>query len=75
MQYKAEIESGQRVEANEEEYRRYLIITQTPKRGLRVSFDEEAVEKHRKRYAGFFCLFSSNIKDSLKALDSVVNRY
>jgi hypothetical protein len=68
LQYKEEIESGGRVEANEEAYRRYLIVIQTPKRGLRVSFNEEAVEKHRKRYAGFFCIFSSRIKDSLTAL-------
>lgn len=69
LQYKAEVEAGKRVDANEEAYRRYLIITQTPRRGLRVSFNEEAVENYRKRYAGFFCLFSSNIKDSRKALE------
>lgn len=68
LQYKEELESGNRVKANEEAYRRYLIVKQTPKRGLRVCFNEEAVEKHRKRYAGFFCIFSSNIKDSFKAL-------
>jgi hypothetical protein len=68
LQYKEELESGNHVEVHEEAYRRYLIVAQTPRRGLRVSFNEEAVEKHRKRYAGFFCIFSSNIKDSLKAL-------
>jgi transposase len=69
LRYKKEIESGQRVEAHEEDYKRYLIISHTPKRGLKVSFNDAEIQKHRHRYAGFFCLFSNCVKDKAEALN------
>lgn len=66
--YKQEVESGQTNKDHEESYARFLRIRQTPKRGLRVAFNDEEIQKHRKRYAGFFCILSSNIKDPMDAL-------
>ena len=66
--YRQEIETGKRTEEHEECYQRFLIIKNTPKRGLRVSFNDPQVQKHRKRYAGFFCILSSAIKDPMDAL-------
>jgi len=68
LQYKTELESGRKVEDHEESYARFLTVRETPKRGLRVSFNDAEIQKHRKRYAGFFCLLSSAVKDPMEAL-------
>jgi transposase len=68
LMYKEEVESGKRVKEHEESYARFLVVKETPKRGLRVSFNEEEVRKSRKRYVGFFCILTSAIKDSMDAL-------
>jgi len=68
LMYKEEVESRKRVKEHEESYARFLIIKETPKRGLRVSFNDEEVQKSRKRYIGFFCILTSAIKDPMDAL-------
>jgi transposase len=68
LQYKQEIEAGKRVKANEECYARFLLVKETPKRGLRVTFNDEEIQKQRKRYAGFFCILSTTFKDPMDAL-------
>jgi transposase len=65
---KNELLEGRPVEDHEEFYRRYLIVKETPKRGLRVDFNEEAIQKHRRRYSGFFCILSNKVKDANEAL-------
>ena len=68
LQYKEEVESGKRKKEHEEYYNRYLIISETPKRGVKVLFNDEEILRTRKRYAGFFCILSNAIKDPLTAL-------
>ncbi len=68
LQLKQELESGQKVESHEESYTRFLLVRETPKRGLRVKFNDAAIQKHRKRYAGFFCLLTNTVKDPMEAL-------
>jgi transposase len=68
LQYKKELVSGNRVKSHEEYYERFFYLKETPKRGLSVKFNEEAIQKNRKRYAGFFCIFSTSIKDPMEAL-------
>lgn len=65
---KEEIESNTMVEAHETMYERYFIIKETPKRGRKVEFNNQAIQKHRKRYSGFFCLISNKTKSAEKAL-------
>ncbi|NGX60541.1 MAG: hypothetical protein K940chlam9_00001 [Chlamydiae bacterium] len=62
------LRSGKTNEKHEEFYRHYLIVKETPKRGLQVSFNEEEIQKHRKRYSGFFCILSNKIKTAKEAL-------
>ncbi len=69
LTYKQEVESQKRNKDHEESYARFLIIRETPKRGLSVSFNDEAIQKYRKRYAGFFCILSSKLKDPMEALN------
>ena len=69
LQYKSELDSGQRITAHEEMYERYFIVNQTPKRGLSVKYNDEAIMQYRKRYAGFFCILSTTFKDPMEALE------
>lgn len=68
LTYKQEVESQHRNKDHEENYARFLIIRQTPKKGLKASYNEEEIQKYRKRYAGFFCILSSKIKEPMEAL-------
>ena len=68
LKYKEELTRNQLVKGHEEFYERYFIIKETPKRGIKITFNEEEIQKNRKRYAGFFCILSSKIKDPLEAL-------
>ncbi len=68
LKYKEEVGSGKRVKEHEEIYNRFLVIKETPKRGLSVTFNDEEVQKSRKRYIGFFCILTSAIKDPMDAL-------
>jgi len=66
--YKAELESGKINEKHREAYDAFFIITRTPKRGMKVTYNQEAVSQHINRYAGFQALLSDRTKDPVKAL-------
>ena len=68
LTYRDELITGNTSEKHEELYRRFLIIKETPKRGLKITFNEEEIQKHRKRYSGFFCILSNQIKSAKEAL-------
>lgn len=74
LAYKAELETDHRVKAHESFYQRYFIIKDTPVRGRQVRFNSDAVQAHRNRYAGFFALFSNEIKDPILALETYRNK-
>lgn len=63
-----ELESGQRKANQENEYGRYFIVKETPKRGLQITVNQEAIDKARERY-GFFALVSNEVKDPILALN------
>lgn len=66
--YRNELLAGNTVEKHEDFYRRYLIVKETPKRGLKITFNDEEIQKYRKRYSGFFCILSNKIKTAKEAL-------
>jgi len=74
LNYKEELESNQLVKTHEEYYRRYFIIKETPKRGRKVEYNTEEIQKHRERYAGFFVLLSNATKNPLEALEIYRNK-
>ena len=63
-----EVLEGKPVKGHEDFYHRYLIIKETPKRGLKVTYNDEEIKKHRDCYSGFFCILSNKIKDPAEAL-------
>ena len=64
---KEELLSGKRVPEHEKDYRKYFEIKETPKRGISLSYKQEAIDAARERY-GFFVLISNEVKDPVIAL-------
>ena len=64
---KAELLSGKRVPEHEKDYRKYFWVKETPKRGISLSYKQEAIDSVRERY-GFFVLISNEVKDPVTAL-------
>ena len=64
---KEEILSGHRVPEHEKEYKKYFIIKETPKRGITLNYNQQAIDQARERY-GFFALLSNEVRDPVTAL-------
>lgn len=72
--YKEELEKGLQVKDHEDAYRTFFTIKETPIRGLRVLFNNEAIKRYRNRYAGFHILLTNDIKDPVEALKVYRNK-
>jgi len=70
---KRELESGKRVPAHENRYRRFFDIKTTPQRGTKATIKAEAVARE-KRYFGFFVLLSNEKMDAVTALQLYRNK-
>ena len=57
---KEELLSGKRIPEHEKDYRKYFEIRETPKRGISLSYKQEAINAARERY-GFFVLISNEV--------------
>ena len=66
--------AGGAIEDINKNLQRYLIIRETPRRGLQVDFNDEEIEKFRKKYSGFFCILSNTIKSPAEALSIYRNK-
>ena len=66
---KEELEAEDPQESNKELYDRFFIVKRTPKRGLSVKYNDAAIQKYRKRYAGFFCILTNVKTDSGELLE------
>lgn len=65
---KQELESGKTKAEHQDIYDSFFIITTTPVRGKKVSYNTEAVSQYINRYAGFQALLTTRFKDPLEAL-------
>ena len=68
LTYKQEIERDKRVPEHEEMYELFFTCRKTPKRGLKIKFNDEAINKARKKYVGFSVVLSTKLKEPIKAL-------
>ena len=73
MGLKRELLSGNRNPENENQYKKYFFVKDTPVRGVQVTVSKEAVRK-AKRYYGFFALLSNEKMDSIEALELYRNK-
>jgi hypothetical protein len=69
----AELLSNHRVPGHEKEYERYFICHETPKRGMTVTANEEAIYAKKKDF-GYFALLSNGIKDPVEAIHIYRNK-
>ena len=63
-----ELSNNQTVTENQKYYDRFFIVKDTPKRGRKVEYNEEAIASYKKNHAGWFVLVSNKIKDATEAL-------
>lgn len=66
---KEELEAENPQESNKEFYERFFIVKRTPKRGLMIKYNDEEIQKYRKRYAGFSCILTNVKTDSGELLE------
>ena len=59
LEWKEELESGKPDERHQEQYDTFFLVKDTPIRGRSVKYNHNAIEKHRDRYAGFFCIMTT----------------
>ena len=64
---KEELLSDKRIPEHEKDYRKYFEIKETPKRGISLSYKQDAINATRERY-GFFVLISNEVKNPTIAL-------
>lgn len=68
VRYKEELESGKLINEHQEAYDAFFVIKTTPKRGMKVSYNTQAVRQHINRYSGFQALLTNSIKDPIESL-------
>lgn len=68
MRYKEELESGQLIKEHQKSYDSFFVIKTTPKRGMKVSYNTQAIDQQISRYCGFQALLTNITKDPLEAL-------
>ncbi len=68
LSYKKELETNKLVAEHEEVYEKFFIVKETPVRGRKVKFNNEAIQKYRSQYLGFFGLLTNDIKDPIDGL-------
>ncbi|MDI3543124.1 MAG: hypothetical protein PWP57_727 [Candidatus Atribacteria bacterium] len=68
LTYKTELETGQLVSNHVDAYQTFFTIKETPVRGRKALFNQEAIQKYRNRYAGFYVFLTNDIKDPVEAL-------
>lgn len=64
---KEELLTGKRIPEHEKDYRKYFEIKETPKRGISLTYKQDAIDAARERY-GFFALISNEVKDPVVAI-------
>ena len=62
-----ELKEGKRVESHEKAYTEYFDVKKTPKRGITVTYKEDAIRKGR-QYLGYFALITNEKMDAFTAL-------
>jgi transposase len=62
-----ELLSDKLIPAHEALYEKYFEVKRTPKRGIALSYKEDAIKKAEKNY-GYFALISNEVRDPLEAL-------
>jgi transposase len=72
--WEIELLSGETKENNKWAYERYFTVKTTPKRGLKVTRKQEAINAYKTDHAGYWVILSNCEKDARKALEAYRER-
>lgn len=64
-----ELTSGKLHDEHKSHYERFFFVTETPKRGRKIEYNQNAIDTHRKNVTGWFVMITNNIKDPVRALE------
>lgn len=62
-----ELRTGNKKPEHETQYKKYFTVSQTPKRGMKIEANQDAIDIAEKNF-GYFALMSNSIKDAMEAL-------
>ena len=71
---KDELERNEPLEVHENLYKEYFIVTETPKRGRKVTYNDEALQAYLESDSCYWILMSTAEKNAAKALASYRDR-
>jgi transposase len=64
-----ELEEGNVNDKHKEFYQEFFHVKETPKRGRKVEYNQEAIDNYRENTTGWFVLVTNDVKDPVKALE------
>jgi hypothetical protein len=67
-EYKELLESKKQLPELDNFFSQYLIIKEMPIRGCKIIFNDDKILEYKNKYAGYFCILSTFIKDPIAAL-------
>jgi len=73
-QWKRELETNKPIQEHQQYYDLYLFVKETPKRGRKVAYNQQAIDAYRQSRAGFLVLLSNATKDPIRALQIYRNK-
>ncbi len=73
LKLKRELESGNRKIKNEKQYIKYFNISETPKKGIVITVNNDVISEEELNF-GYFTLISNDVKDATIALEIYRNK-
>jgi transposase len=64
-----ELTLGKRKDEHRTYYERFFTVKETPKRGRKVEYRQDAIDRHRENTTGWFVMIGNDVKDPVKALE------
>jgi hypothetical protein len=65
-----ELETDKTCDEHRAYYKKFFIISDTPKRGRKIQYNQLAIDEHKENTTGWFVLISNDIKCPVKALET-----
>ena len=73
-QWEEELKTDKLVEAHKIHYETCFVVKSTPKRGKKITYNQNAIDAYKKKSADFLVLLSKDIKDSAEAIQIYRNK-
>ena len=74
IRWEEELKTNKLIENHQKYYDKYFLIKETPKRGKRISYNQQAIDAYKKNMAGYLVLMTNDIKNPIEALKTYRNK-